>query len=265
MVFTYCKYTVSDTGKVSSQRTGFPAPLEGDPIEIPVLLVPYLEGRQIAEKASSSAACCRQLTIGNRPNTETSNILAVKKTQSPSDEYVLICAHRDSVFGAEGVNDNLSGTVNILAIAKAFQNVPTSRNIIFALWGGEEDGLTGSKQFYQDVIAPSDWGKSHIVSYYNIDMAAPAQKRNRVLTIHTPFKDESGNPLQSSAGDNAEKQAARLFAESEYADGIIWSEGPEDTADLLYFGNCSDHAAISGSTANPKLSFGEVIPSVYMF
>lgn len=229
-----------------------------------MLLTPYLEGKQIVRKITSSP-CCATLTLASKANTVTSNILAVKEAAVPSDEYVLIGAHRDSVFGAEGVNDNLSGTANVLGIAKALQNIDTDTNIIFALWGAEEDGLQGSKAFYNEVLAPENWGKEHITAYYNLDMAAPAQQRNRVLTIHTPYKDEAGNPLQSPAGDLAESNVARLYSISDLAGTTVWSAGPDDAADLQYFGNCSDHASISGANASPRLAYGEGIPSVYMF
>ena len=74
--------------------------------------------------------------------------------------------------------------------------------------------------------------------------------------------------LQSVAADVAEAQAERYW---DYTDGAFsdwWTQGPDDTVDLQYFGSCSDHASITGATgANgiEKLAFGEGIPSVYIF
>lgn len=268
VVFFYSKYTVSEDGATSRERA-FPAPTTGDVINIPVVLATYLDGRAIVKALTDGdTVTSTTATVVNRRNTHTSNILAIKEAETPSDKYVIVGAHRDSVTGAEGVNDNLSGTVNVLAIAKALQEIPTDYNVIFALWAAEEDGLIGSKYFYSEFLYPDNWGVEHVVAYYNMDMAAPAQTRNSVLTVHTPYRDENRQPLQSTAGDVAEAQAERYW---DYTDGAFadwWTEGPDDLVDLQYFGSCSDHASITGATGangTEKLAFGEGIPSVYIF
>lgn len=268
VVFFYSKYTVSEDGATSSERA-FPAPTTGDVINIPVVLATYLDGRAIVKALTDGdTVTSTTATVVNRRNTHTSNILAIKEAETPSDKYVIVGAHRDSVTGAEGVNDNLSGTVNVLAIAKALQEIPTDYNVIFALWAAEEDGLIGSKYFYSEFLYPDNWGVEHVVAYYNMDMAAPAQTRNSVLTVHTPYRDENRQPLQSVAADVAEAQAERYW---DYTDGAFadwWTEGPDDLVDLQYFGSCSDHASITGATGangTEKLAFGEGIPSVYIF
>lgn len=268
VVFFYSKYTVSEDGATSRERA-FPAPTTGNVINIPVVLATYLDGRAIVKALTDGdTVTSTTATVVNRRNTHTSNILAVKEAETPSDKYVIVGAHRDSVTGAEGVNDNLSGTVNVLAIAKALQEIPTDYNVIFALWAAEEDGLIGSKYFYSEFLYPDNWGVEHVVAYYNMDMAAPAQTRNSVLTVHTPYRDENRQPLQSTAGDVAEAQAERYW---DYTDGAFadwWTEGPDDLVDLQYFGSCSDHASITGATGangTEKLAFGEGIPSVYIF
>lgn len=74
--------------------------------------------------------------------------------------------------------------------------------------------------------------------------------------------------LLSVAADVAEAQAERYW---DYTDGAFsdwWTQGPDDTVDLQYFGSCSDHASITGATGangTEKLAFGEGIPSVYIF
>lgn len=268
VVFFYSKYTVSEDGATSRERA-FPAPTTGDVIHIPVVLATYLDGRAIVKALTDGdTVTSTTATVVNRRNTHTSNILAIKEAETPSDKYVIVGAHRDSVTGAEGVNDNLSGTVNVLAIAKALQEIPTDYNVIFALWAAEEDGLIGSKYFYSEFLYPDNWGVEHVVAYYNMDMAAPAQTRNSVLTVHTPYRDENRQPLQSVAADVAEAQAERYW---DYTDGAFadwWTEGPDDLVDLQYFGSCSDHASITGATGangTEKLAFGEGIPSVYIF
>ncbi len=269
LVFFYCKYSVSEKGGTSSERE-FPPPTSGDPITIPVVLVPYLDGRTIVKSLTVDGAVqSAEATVVNRRSTETSNVLAVKEASVPTDKYVLIGAHRDSVFGAEGADDNLSGTVNVLGVANALREIPTAANVIFALWGAEEEGLLGSEFFYSDFLYPEDWGKQHVIAYYNMDMAATSQTRNSVLTIHTPYRDAERNPLRSEAGDVAAEQAERYWRYADGSYGKWWTKGHDDLlVDLQYYGSCSDHAAITGATGandTPKLAFGEGIPAVYMF
>jgi len=76
-------------------------------------------------------------------------------------EYVLVTAHMDHIgitgggqncaaSGADsicnGANDNASGTVGVMQLARAFAALPTRpmRTLIFAVFSGEERGLWGS-------------------------------------------------------------------------------------------------------------------------
>ncbi|MDR0796442.1 MAG: M20/M25/M40 family metallo-hydrolase [Tannerella sp.] len=72
------------------------------------------------------------------------------------DQNVVVGAHYDHVGtnGAQiwnGADDNASGTVAVMAIAKAFvaSGVQPECNIIFAAWAAEENGLLGSRYFVE--------------------------------------------------------------------------------------------------------------------
>jgi aminopeptidase YwaD len=59
---------------------------------------------------------------------------------------VYVGAHYDSVIGAPGANDDGSGTVLTLELARVFKTLgQTQAGIRFALWGSEEQGLIGSR------------------------------------------------------------------------------------------------------------------------
>lgn len=98
-------------------------------------------------------------------------------------EYILVSAHMDHVgvtggdqkcaaSGADsicnGANDNGSGTVGVLQLARAFAALPRrpARTIIFALFSGEERGLWGSAHYAK---SPSR-ALSQAVAVLNIDM-----------------------------------------------------------------------------------------------
>ena len=63
---------------------------------------------------------------------------------------VLFGAHLDSVKGAPGANDNLSGTLAVLDVARQAVNTPLSARSFFLLFDGEEDGLQGSRAFVKN-------------------------------------------------------------------------------------------------------------------
>ncbi len=99
------------------------------------------------------------------------NVLGVLKGEK-NDEYVVIGSHFDHLgiqngYIYNGADDNASGTVAVLQIAKAFvaSGIKPQRTVIFALWDGEEYGLLGSRYFTRtcDIL-------NQIKGYMNFDM-----------------------------------------------------------------------------------------------
>lgn len=87
------------------------------------------------------------------------------------NQYIVICAHFDHV-GLErgrmhpGANDNASGVVSVLNLAKQFKENPPKRSVLFILFGAEEKGLLGSYYFVKN--APFDI--HNIDAVFNFDM-----------------------------------------------------------------------------------------------
>ena len=68
------------------------------------------------------------------------------------DEVVLLGAHFDSVAHSPGATDNATGSaamMEVMRILKAIGAKPR-RTIRIALWGGEEEGLLGSRAYVRD-------------------------------------------------------------------------------------------------------------------
>ena len=71
------------------------------------------------------------------------------------DEVVMIGAHFDSVAAATGATDNAAGSgamMEVMRILKAVAAKPR-RTIRIALWGGEEQGLLGSRAYVREHFA----------------------------------------------------------------------------------------------------------------
>lgn len=88
------------------------------------------------------------------------NVLA-KIEGKNKDEVLILGAHYDHIGMADGyinngADDNASGTVGVLTIARAMaaMGVQPDKTIIFALWTGEEKGLLGSKYYVDNPTVP---------------------------------------------------------------------------------------------------------------
>ena len=109
-----------------------------------------------------------------------SNVLGIIEGKHPElkNEYIVVGAHYDHVgvttkpenndFIMNGADDNASGTVGVMALAKAFSQstVKPDRGILFMLFTGEEKGLLGSEFYAEHPILPLD----KTVAMINLDM-----------------------------------------------------------------------------------------------
>jgi len=91
-------------------------------------------------------------------NYKTENIVGY--IPGTSDEYIVIGAHYDhlgmmgkNVF-IPGANDNASGTVMVLDLARYYKQHPGKYNMVFILFTGEEAGLMGSEYFTENPLIP---------------------------------------------------------------------------------------------------------------
>lgn len=80
------------------------------------------------------------------------NVVAELKGTERPDEYVLLSAHLDSWDGASGATDNGTGTITMLEAMRLLKLAypQPKRTILVGHWGGEEQGLIGSRAFAED-------------------------------------------------------------------------------------------------------------------
>jgi carboxypeptidase Q len=77
------------------------------------------------------------------------NTIAEIRGRELPNEYVVLSAHFDSWDGASGATDNGTGSTTMLEALRILREVYPNprRTILLALWGGEEQGLNGSRRF----------------------------------------------------------------------------------------------------------------------
>jgi len=91
------------------------------------------------------------------------------------DEFIVVGGHYDHLgkyngFTWNGADDNASGTVGVMTLAKAFMATgkKPEKSIIFAAWTAEERGLFGSQYFVREAKKEN----KNIVLNLNYDMIA---------------------------------------------------------------------------------------------
>lgn len=79
------------------------------------------------------------------------NVIATLEGTEKPDECVIISSHLDSWHQAQGTTDNGTGSATTMEAARILTSVGAKpkRSIKFCLWGGEEQGLLGSRGYVQ--------------------------------------------------------------------------------------------------------------------
>jgi aminopeptidase YwaD len=102
--------------------------------------------------------------------------------------------HLDSIVGP-GANDNASGTSTVLEIADVLAMNGHMGSNCFVLFGGEEEGLLGSKAFVQSL---DNAGRSRLKAMFNYDMVGVGD--NGWLLIGNAALQQRAQSIASSLG-----------------------------------------------------------------
>ena len=132
-----------------------------------------------AVSLSDGQALASQLTAGQNltatvdvyslvENRTTYNVIATTKS-GQSDHIVSLGAHTDSVVAGPGINDDGSGTIGILEVAKQLAKYTVNNAVRFCFWSAEEYGLLGS-EYYVSQLNETEVARHRL--YLNFDMIA---------------------------------------------------------------------------------------------
>ena len=83
------------------------------------------------------------------------NVLAELPGTDKADEIVMLGAHFDSWHGGTGATDNAAGSAIMLEAMRILKasGVKMRRTVRIGLWGGEEQGLLGSRAYVKEHFA----------------------------------------------------------------------------------------------------------------
>ena len=115
----------------------------------------------------------------------TENVLGLVEGTDKKEEFVVVSAHYDHIGTKNGTiyngaDDDGSGTVAMMGIAKAFAKAkkeghPSRRSILFIAFTGEEQGLLGSSYYTSNPLIPL----KNIICDLNIDMVGRIDREHR--------------------------------------------------------------------------------------
>ena len=134
------------------------------------------------------------------------NIIADKAGSSAGTrKVVIVTAHLDSInlaggpaANAPGADDNGSGSAGVLEIARALKDHAAAQDLRLILFGGEEQGLFGSKHY---VAGLSKAEKNRIRAVVNMDMIGVSNSPTRTVLIEgAPLSQTIIEGLSKAAG-----------------------------------------------------------------
>lgn len=190
----------------------------------------------------------------------TNNVIITKTGLVYPNTYLIIDGHYDTVNGP-GANDNGTGTVLILELARILKDIDTEYSIKFIHFSGEEAGLIGSEFYVNNTVIPQNLDISLV---FNIDEIGGINgMTNNTIVCE---RDENNNPSSNNAASAAATEIlansielySNLLTEISYAYGSDYIPF-EDNGEIitgLYEKNESPYAHTSNDIiANMDLDY----------
>jgi photosystem II stability/assembly factor-like uncharacterized protein len=133
-------------------------------------VVGYTMGQQLYRTDDGGASF---VDIAANVDLYAENVIGERRGAETPEEIVIIGGHFDSVSerpltDAPGAEDNASGTACALAAAAAFRNFSFRRTVRYVAFGGEEEGLLGSRAYAEYCARKGE----KIIAFLNADMVS---------------------------------------------------------------------------------------------
>ncbi|MDY7090386.1 MAG: M28 family peptidase [Actinomycetota bacterium] len=171
------------------------------PAPVPVVGVAQAQKHRLRALLAARKLSLTLSTTAHRGLTSNNVIAGQRRRKPATGPVVMVSAHYDTVIGAPGANDDGSGTVLCLELARVLRKLPTTAQLKFALWGSEEQGLIGSR-YYVAQLPQAE--RDRILAVYQNDMVATS------WDPATRYWVLSFDGLANRATDEVTAAAARL-------------------------------------------------------
>ena len=151
----------------------------GDPEPTPEIVLPIEDHGRMARMIANGTKVEMELNIKNvfTDNQKINNVVAEIPGTDPKlkNEVILLGAHLDSWHGGTGGADNASGCIVMMEALRIIKEmgIQPKRTIRIALWGGEEQGLYGSRGYAENYLVDKKGkvlpGYENFALYLNMD------------------------------------------------------------------------------------------------
>lgn len=168
---------LGDGGTIFAASGGFYQP--DKPVALPTVGLMPEQYNRIARLVQHDIHVKLSFNIKNEfvENTDCFNIVGeIPGTGPHKDQIVMVGAHFDSWQGGTGATDNGAGSAVMMEAVRILKttHLPLDRTVRIALWGGEEEGLLGSRAYVKEHFADratmkttDEFGK--VSGYFNLD------------------------------------------------------------------------------------------------
>ena len=228
------------------------------PENIPFIAVSNNTGNQMLELAEQGAFLRLFSDVDNAG--ELSVSVPCGTLYGKSEDLIIVGAHHDTVYHAQGAVDDTSGTATVLEMARQIAMIANKSGtpeytIRFCTWGGEEEGLWGSKAY---VGANANELARNLRLYINLDMNhvdIDIAERGNSLRFFSNSKEDI-NAMKDIL-DVLEEERPDLFPKYSVSTGLL--EGEKGAPDGMPYN--SDHGPFvydlpDGVTGNALVCYG---------
>ncbi|OLY91825.1 Peptidase family M28 [Cnuella takakiae] len=141
-------------------------------------------------------------------------------------EQILICCHYDSISEtpmskAPGADDNASGVAATIEIARIIKDLPMEHSVIFAVFGGEEQGLFGSAACAEQAVL-ENWPIKLVINLDMISYQEPGIP-SKIIIEYDQGNKVSNNDTKAKAFAMIMAQAAADYTDLKVAHTDIWN------------------------------------------
>jgi hypothetical protein len=167
----------SEGGTVFAQAGGSRDPK--DPVPPPMVALTPEHYNRIARLLDHKIPVKLEFDIEARfvdDRTDSLNVIGEIEGGRKRQEVVMIGAHLDSWHGGTGATDNAAGSAVMIEVMRILKtlNLRLDRSVRLALWGGEEQGILGSRAYVAEHFAARENmvlkpDHARLSGYFNVD------------------------------------------------------------------------------------------------
>jgi hypothetical protein len=149
------------------------------PLQAPQVVLAVEHYGRIARMLQKHVPVTLQMDIDNKfydDDLNAFNVIGEIPGTDKADETVMLGAHFDSWHGGTGATDNAAGSAVMLEAMRILKasGVKLRRTVRIGLWGGEEQGLLGSKAYVKDHFGDPTTMQlkpehAKLAGYFNVD------------------------------------------------------------------------------------------------